>query len=193
MINSASPPTWKLRERLSDQNDPFTITPLPNPSRIGQGSIDLSLGRTFLVSVRASVLCVSTANPSDSNRLFTEVRLPTGGELTVQSHQFVLAATQEYLRLPTDLCGFLQSRSTFGRLGLIAATATYITAGYQGCPTLELFNAGEVPIVLRPEDEICQLVLMSADERPEDLKASRYQCATRPYPARLTDQHENRI
>ena len=190
MTHPASPPTWMIRERLGNPEDPFTITPQPAASRIGLGSIDLSLGRTFLVSVRASVLSVSTAKPSDSDRLFTEIRLSSGGELIVQPHQFVLAATQEYLRLPADLCGFLQSRSTFGRLGLIAATATYITPGYQGCPTLELFNAGEVPIVLRPEDEVCQLVLMSADERVEDLQPSRYQCATRPYPARLNTRRD---
>jgi dCTP deaminase len=184
-VTWASPPTWRLRERLANKEDEFSITPFPPKERIGLGSIDLSLGRTFLISVRGSVPSVRTAAPEESDRLFTEVRLSGNNELTIQPHQFVLAATQEYLRMPADLCGFLQSRSTFGRLGLIAATATYVTPGYRGCPTLELFNMGEVPIQLRPQDPVCQLVLLTAEERLADIQPSRYQCATRPYPARL--------
>ncbi|MDT7572413.1 MAG: dCTP deaminase, partial [Actinomycetota bacterium] len=62
----------------------------------------------------------------------------------------------------------------------IAATATFITPGYKGCPTLEIVNAGEVPVVLPPGERICQLVLLSANEDPADLRPSRYQCAIRP-------------
>jgi deoxycytidine triphosphate deaminase len=69
-------------------------------------------------------------------------------------------------------------------MGLIAATATYVTPGYKGCPTLEIVNEGEVPVRVKPGERICQLVALTADEAEEDLLPSRYQCATRPFPSR---------
>ena len=182
--NPASPPTAALRRRLTDPSDPFTVTPMPPTDAISHGSIDLQLGNTFLVAVRAGITSVSARNPELSRQLFREVRCAPDDKLIVQSHQFVLAATMEYLCLPPDLCGFLQSRSTYGRLGIISATATYVTAGYRGCPTLEISNVGEVPVEVYPGDPICQLVLFTANEDPAELKPSRYQCATRPYASR---------
>jgi deoxycytidine triphosphate deaminase len=182
----ASPPTTLLRRRIKDPDDPFMVTPMPPSAAISHGSIDLQLGNTFLVAIRASVPSVSAREPQRSRQLFSEVRCAPDDKLIIQPHQFVLAATMEYICLPVDLCGFLQSRSTYGRLGLISATATYVTAGYRGCPTLEISNVGEVPVEVYPGDPICQLVLFTADEDPADLKPSRYQCATRPYAARGT-------
>lgn len=180
----ASPSTATLRKRILDPSDPFTVTPMPPMRAISHGSVDLQLGNTFLVALRAGVPSVSARHPELSRQLFSEVRCAPDDKLIIQPHQFVLAATMEYLCLPVDLCGFLQSRSTYGRLGLISATATYVTAGYRGCPTLEISNVGEVPVEVSPGDPICQLVLFTAEEDPADLKPSRYQCATRPYPAR---------
>lgn len=181
---SASPATSVLRQRITDPDDPFAVTPLPHRDAISHGSIDLQLGNTFLVAVRASVPSVNARTPEQSRQLFSEVRCAPEDKLIIQPHQFVLATTLEYVCLPGDLCGFLQSRSTYGRLGLISATATYVTAGYKGCPTLEISNVGEVPVEVYPGDPICHLVLFTADEDPADLKPSRYQCATRPYAAR---------
>jgi dCTP deaminase len=78
----------------------------------------------------------------------------------------------------------IQSRSTYGRMGLIAATATYVTPGYKGCPTLEVVNEGEVPVRVKPGEQLCQLIALWADEDAEDLLPSRYQCATRPFASR---------
>jgi dCTP deaminase len=180
----ASPPTREILRRLADPDDDFTITPRPPTGAIGKGSVDLSLGRTFLVAVRVSVASVRVDDPERGSRLYAEVRRSDEDTLYVQPHQFVLACTMEYLRLPPTLCGFIQSRSTSGRLGLIAATATYVSAGYHGCPTLELTNVGEIPVAVKPRDRICQLVLFTADEDPADLTPSRYQCAIRPSAAR---------
>lgn len=181
---SASPSTRELRRRVMDPQDPFVVTPMPSLDSVSHGSIDLRLGNTFLVAVRASVRSVSARRPEESRQLFGEVRCAPKDPLIIQPGQFVLASTMEYICLPADLCGFLQSRSTYGRLGLISATATYVTAGYRGCPTLEISNVGEVPIEVHPGDPICHLVLFTANEDPSDLKPSRYQCATRPYAAR---------
>lgn len=150
---------------------------------IGRGTIDLRLGRTFLVAARASVGTIDVRSPSLSRRMFSEIRLGEDAGLRIHPQQLILAVTLEYLTMPKDLAGFVQSRSSYGRLGLIAATATYVAAGYQGSPTLELVNSGEVPLEVHTGDPVCHLVLTSAEEEIEDWAVSRYQCATRPYPA----------
>ena len=81
-----------------------------------------------------------------------------------------------------DLSGLIQSRSTYGRMGIIAATAAFVGPGYKGCPTLELVNVGEVAVILKPYEPICQIALFTAAET--NVKPSRYQCATRPTFAR---------
>ena len=52
-------------------------------------------------------------------------------------------------------------RSSFGRAGLIIATATRVHPGFCGCITLEIENLGPVPIKVFPGLRIAQLVLHS--------------------------------
>ena len=175
--------TQTLRRRLDDPGDGFWVIPRPRDADVCLGSINLSVGNTFLIARHSYESSIRATRPPHFQRLYDEVRLQGDALITIQPRQFVLAATREYIALPKDLCGFLQSRSSFGRLGLIAATATFVTAGYKGCPTLEIVNVGEAPVQVAPGDPICQLVLLNADEQEGDLRPSRYQCATRPYAA----------
>ena len=176
--------TREMRRRLLDVDDQFVISPLPPLSQISLGSVNLSVGSTFLVAHRASIRFLAAADPAEGRAAFAEVRLAPGEDLVLQPQQFALANTREYICLPCDIAGMIQSRSTYGRMGLIAATATYVTPGYKGCPTLEIVNEGEVPVVVPRGERICQIILLRADEDPADLLPSRYQCAVRPYSAR---------
>ena len=175
--------TAELRRRLLSAGG-LSVTPLPQLADIGLGSINLRLGRTFLLPRRGAVTSIDASETNKSARAFEELRLPSNAPLVLHPRQFVLAVTLEYLAIPDDLCGFIQSRSTYGRMGLIAATATYVNPGYLGCPTLEIVNEGDVPVQVRPGTPMCQLVVVTANETPESLRASRYHCAVRPYPPR---------
>jgi deoxycytidine triphosphate deaminase len=171
-----------LTSRLHDPTDPFSIQPVPQLDDIGKGSINLSVGTIFLAAERSSISSISASDPEQSSKMFAEVRIRPGQHYVMQPRQFVLASTFEYISLPNDLSGMIQSRSTYGRMGIIAATAAYVGPGYKGCPTLELVNVGEVAVEITPYDPICQLVVSTADE--DNLTPSRYQCATRPVFAR---------
>jgi dCTP deaminase len=171
-----------LTARLHDPSDPFAIQPVTRLDDLGKGSINLSVGSIFLAAERSSVASIRASDPEQSSKVFGEVRIRPDQYFVMHPRQFVLASTFEYLSLPNDLCGMIQSRSTYGRMGIIAATAAYVGPGYKGCPTLELVNVGEVPVEIRPYDPICQLIVLTADEA--ELSPSRYQCATRPMFAR---------
>ena len=163
---------------LDTTDGEFVIQPRPPDDYVGYGSIDLRIGSVFLSAERSSMPSVKAGAPWEGAKLFREVRVAPGGTFVMQAHQLVLATTFEYIALPATLVGLIQSRSTYGRMGIIAATAAYVGPGYKGCPTLELVNLGEVAVELEPYQPICQLVLLTANEK--SIKPSRYQCATRP-------------
>ncbi len=69
----------------------------------------------------------------------------------LEPQQFVLAQTREYIRISGRVQGQIQGRSLLGRLGLgVHVTAPLIHAGFEGQVTLEIFNLGPYPILLRP-------------------------------------------
>ncbi len=70
-----------------------------------------------------------------------------------------LASTLEYVRMPNDLSASVTSRSKWGRLGLVIATATAVHPGFTSVVTLELVNHGGVPLVLYPGLMVAQLIL----------------------------------
>ncbi len=69
--------------------------------------------------------------------------------LVINPHEQVLMSTYEYIKLPNNLMGFVELRSTWARHGLLLPP-TIIDAGFEGNVTLEVFNAGETKILLKP-------------------------------------------
>jgi dCTP deaminase len=61
--------------------------------------------------------------------------------------------------LPKNLSAQASGRSSWGRLGLVIATATLIQPKFRGTITLELANIGTVPIVLYVGVRIAQITL----------------------------------
>ena len=72
--------------------------------------------------------------------------------------EFVLGSTLERVRLPDDLVGRLEGKSSLGRLGLlIHSTAGFVDAGWDGYLTLELSNVANLPITVYPGMKIGQI------------------------------------
>ena len=154
----------ELKKRLSRGD--LIVSPILEDSQIGHGSIDISLGTQFITNVRPHV---SDINPreltKETIRKFQRlIVVPFHEKFVLHPGGFLLGATFEYISLPTDIAGFVLSRSSYGRAGPLIATATYIHPGWKGCLTLELENLGEVPIALWPASYVGQLVLCRADE-----------------------------
>jgi dCTP deaminase len=91
--------------------------------------------------------------------LYRKTYVPFGRSLVIHPHQFILGMTLEYLRLPKGVLAYVIGRSTWGRLGLIVATAIGVHPGFAGCLILELRNLGETPLSLYPGQTIAQLFL----------------------------------
>jgi dCTP deaminase len=124
---------------------------------------------------------------------YDRVTVPLGDGLWLHPGQFALGATLEYLRIPADLSGYVIGRSTWGRIGLLVATAILVHPGYTGCLTLELANEGDTPIRLYPGVCIAQLVLHSLaapTEKPYGAETDKYLAHTVPRVAKLEKESD---
>jgi dCTP deaminase len=159
--------TKELLKRRLERD--LTVTPILYDKQIGDGSIDISLGTQFITNLRPNIGEIDPNNLSEEQirKFQKQVVVSFQDQSVLHPGGFLLGATLEFIALPPDLCGFVLSRSSYGRTGLLIATATYIHPGWKGCLTLELENLGEVPIVLRPGAPVGQLVLMHAEPLPQ--------------------------
>ena len=70
-------------------------------------------------------------------------------ELVIPARSQALLSTLEYVKLPSNLVGFVELRSTWARHGLLAPP-TIIDAGFEGNITLEIYNTAPYGIMLKP-------------------------------------------
>jgi dCTP deaminase len=158
--------TDAIRARMNDPNlaSRLIISPLLDEeaqAKPGQAAVDVRLGFDFCLVTASRFGSVGEFDRDEQEGSFGELYrqefVPLGSQITIHPHQFFLAQTLEYLRLPPDLMAYVVGRSTWGRLGLIVATAVGIHPGFAGSLTLELRNLGETPLTLLPGQAIAQL------------------------------------
>jgi dCTP deaminase len=185
----------RLRELLiAPLRDRLVVSPLLDVHeqvREDQASIDIRLGFGFaLVSASSSgAIDELQENAGFQQRLASLYRMehvPFGGELVIHPHQFILAETFEFIRLPPNLAAYVIGRSTWGRLGLIVATAAGIHPGFSGTLTLELRNLGETPLALHPGQPIAQLFFHTVEPPIEKVGPGQYSGRTALLPRRVS-------
>jgi dCTP deaminase len=182
-------------KRALQEPDPrrrLHVTPLLDAEQVGRGAIDLRLGTEFLLLKRVQRPGLSPAEleHGDLAEAQDRVIVPFGGELWLHPRHFVLAATLEYLGLPDHLSASVVGRSSWGRVGLIVATAVFVHPGFRGCLTLELVNEGDAPICLSPGARVAQLEVHelknAAPAGPNE--RNKYMAPVRPQPSRLPEE-----
>lgn len=180
-----------INERMSlEISDParITITPLLSKKQIGEGHIDLRLGYGFIVPSKATWNYVGHQVEKHSKRTkkYSETWINPDEEFTLHPGQLVLASTLEYVQIPLDVSAQVSSKSSWGRLGIIVATATLVHPGFQGVLTLELYNAGELPIELKVGTCIAQLSMLGMSSQGEKYEG-RYKCPVGPEAPNITE------
>ena len=177
----------ELRERL--ERGDFVVDPIQSLEvQLQPASIDLRLDRRFLVFRASRVACIEpTDMPAD---LTEEISVGDDEGFILHPGVFVLGTTVERVRIPTDLVGRVEGRSSLGRLAVVVhATAGFIDPGFEGQITLELTNLGRCAVRLHPGMRICQIVLhqmTSAAERPSGpARGSKYHGQSGPVASRI--------
>jgi len=157
----------RLRMSESDYGRKLMVTPLLSEEQIGPASIDIRLGSSIIIPRRTYVESQDVTDPDVvqqvEKRRYDRIRLKYNSHFVLHPAEIILGSTFEYLVLPNDVCCMVASRSSWGRLGLVVATASIVQPGFKGCLTLELANLSQSPIALYPGLLVGQLVFQRYD------------------------------
>lgn len=173
----------------TDAADPLVIIPRPRLEELeqsGSASIDLRLGTWFATLRRARLTHLEVDKDTPGSQLTRTHYVRFGSEYVLHPQNFVLGVTLEWLRLPKNVAAYVIGKSSWGRRGLIIATATGVHPGFVGCLTLELSNVGEIPVSIKPGMTICQLFLHQVEGAPSEyIDRSRFVGMRRPTLGRI--------
>ena len=122
---------------------------------VGPASIDLTLDKELRIFTNKSILVEENV---DYKKITKTLDISKGYNL--KPGELVLGITKEKVTFPENICGWLNSRSRFARVGLMShITAPFIAPGISNHQVLEIFNCSNHTIKLMPGVKICQLVL----------------------------------
>ena len=141
-----------LRIRIANQK---IVHPIFEDS-VQPASVDLHIDCVWRVPI--------DTNPVDprNEQKYELVRLE---HMLLKPGGFVLGATVETVKIPRDLKGTIDGKSSLGRLGLfVHITAGNMDPGFEGVPTLEIYNCRRVPILLRAGMPICHISFAEVTE-----------------------------
>ncbi|MDY6771392.1 MAG: dCTP deaminase [Candidatus Nanohaloarchaea archaeon] len=164
------------RDAIIDEleNGDLDIDPL-DAEQIGPASIDLTLDNKFRVynEVQDVYPVDEDVDPDNLTRV-----IEVEDSILLKPGQTMHGITQEKISLPDDLCGWIEGRSRFARLGLLVhITAGFIQPGTSNRTVLEIGNVSPVPLELKPGTRICQIILQRTE-------------GTASYDGRYRDQDE---
>jgi len=148
-------PDWIIADYVSTNK--IQINPLDDNWRenIDQVSIDFHLGNKLKLFRSGAYRFVDTRKglPDDA---MEEVNLNEGDPFILEPGAFAVTSTKEFLKLPADILGRLEGKSSLARLGiLVHSTAARFDPGWNGAPVLELGNLGPKPAILYCGMPIC--------------------------------------
>ncbi|MDX6587216.1 MAG: hypothetical protein QOI31_1689 [Solirubrobacterales bacterium] len=171
-VLSRSTITRRLVGTGVDRDQRMHVIPLFADS-VGDAAVDLRLGPDFIVFRHSATSVFDPIADQDPRQLQERVRKSWGEQFILHPQELVLASTLEYIVVPEDVASQVITRSSYGRLGLITATAVQVQPGSRGCITLELVNHGETPIALTPGARVAQLMSWTVTE-PCEVDAGKY-------------------
>lgn len=141
-------------------NKRIVIDPLL-PDQIGPASIDLHLGDEIRV-MEGGPDVIEVTEDADY-RTVTQVRQLSDPYL-LRPGETIHGITRERIHLPGDICGWLEGRSRFARLGLmIHVTSGFVAPGINNRQVLEMSNVAERPLAIHAGTRLCQIVLQRAE------------------------------
>ena len=186
----------EINARLRSTGETRLLITPKLPDSVHGASVDLRLGNKFIVFERFSAAAFDALDPAqDPRSMQSPVERSWGDVFFLQPGQLVLASTLEYIVLPSDLTAQVITRSSYGRLGLISATAVQVHPHFAGCLTLELVNLGEMPMTITPGERIAQLMLFTttSEAKPPEAKGDKYRYPTGPEFSQIRRDAESEV
>ena len=132
---------------------------------LGPASLDLTLGDTIRVYPEGGRR-VPVKEGTDFHGITERREIQEG--YVMRPGELVLGITREHITLPPDICGWLNSRSRFARLGLMVhITSPFMQPGIANHQVLEIYNASPYDLELMPGERLCQFVFQYCEGQAE--------------------------
>jgi len=132
-------------------------------SAVNCASVDLTLSNEFRY-FKPGLTVVPVTEETNYKDITTRIDIKQGESYLLLPGQACLGITQETVKLSPKICGLLEGRSRFARLGLfVHITAGFMNPGIRNRQVLEIYNASNHPLQLIPGTKICQFIFMRLD------------------------------
>jgi len=137
--------------------------PRISEDQIGPGSVDLTLSDRFW-RLKEGIELLDL-----SDMRFDEVSEEiVSSEITIPPHGLIIGMTREKIYVDEDVCGWLEGRSRYARMGLAIHSASgFIHPGSHNHQVLEISNLTPYPMRLKAGMRIVQVVFELARSRSE--------------------------
>lgn len=181
-----------IKKAIKDKT--IVIKPTPDfNTQLGSCSIDLRLGNLFRVFDHSKFPYIDPYKKDYGAEITSEVRISNNHQFIMQPGDFVLAVTLESIKIPDNMMGRLEGRSSLGRIGIVVhSTASIFDPGWNGKCVLELGNLGRMAVALTPGMRICAMTfeeLKSPSQRPYNKrKDAKYVMQERPLESRIAQE-----
>lgn len=134
------------------------LTPFKREN-VGEVSVDLTLGNEFKILKKIVSGIVVTENAFNNDNWTNRKKLKKGEKITLKPGELILGVTEETITLPNYLCGWIQGRSRFARLGLLVHVSSgLIQPGVSNKQVLEIVNLSQSKLHLTPGLKVCQVI-----------------------------------
>lgn len=119
-------------------------------------SVDLLLGYEFKIFRNTRKPFLDIKEPVYD--YMEDLKIAKHDRIILHPGEFILGSSIEYIKIPNDLIGRLDGKSSLGRLGLVIhATAGFFDPGFEGQATYEISNLSNMPIAIYGGIKIAQM------------------------------------
>ncbi|MEK7463669.1 MAG: dCTP deaminase [Patescibacteria group bacterium] len=159
----------------------ISFKPQIDKFQLQEHSVDLRLGFTFMIpkmwhlTPRGRESLDITHFDKKNNEFFEVIELEQGQYFDLLPNEYILVATFESIKLPTDIMAVLYPRSSTNRKGMSLDLTGIIDAGYEGQLILPIRNNTHSQTVrLYPGERLCQIVFEELTEKVSPERTSKY-------------------
>ncbi len=148
-------PDWAIKEYVKSGEIKIGNLSKTWEKDIDQVSMDFHLGKRILIPTMGRHVVIDIRR-GVSRDMYEEINLKIGEPITIRPGQFFIGETLEVLKLPDDIIGRLEGKSSFARLGIVIhQTSARFDPGWDGPAALELRNNSDNDVVIYCGDKIC--------------------------------------
>jgi len=150
----------KIIEEIKRGN--ISIKPF-SQDQIGPASVDLHLGNIFR-KFKSSKIAFPVTEDANFEEITEVIEVKNGDSLILKPGETILGITLERIKLSRNICGWIEGRSRFARIGLgIHITSGFAHPGINNHQVLEITNLGSRPLALYPGVRICQFIFQRCE------------------------------